>query len=73
MSRLNDSVAKGSFAQGLPITSHTLEHTRICASEAKIFQRTQWEPAATWPPKGHINRAGDPTPLRQKALKPGIL
>ena len=64
---------KGSFAQGLPITSHTLDHTRIYASEAKLVKQNQWEPAATWTPKGHINGAGDPTPLRQKALKPSFL
>ena len=33
----------GSFAQGLPITSHTLDHTNICASEAKLVKRNQWE------------------------------
>ena len=57
----------------LPITSHTLDQTRICASEAKLLKQNQWEAAATWTPKGHINGAGDPTPLRQKALKPSIL
>ena len=42
------------------------------ACQAKPWMSNKWEAAATWTPKGHINEAGDPTPLRQKVLKPSV-